>query len=132
MGMVHTKFLLRNPLLPHLAVEVDAVADSGSVHLCIPEAVRAKLQLEVIADKEVILADGSLSKAPYAGPIELRFKNRIGFTGAVVLGDEALIGAIPMEDMDLVIVPRTRTLDVNPASPDIPRSIVKQTEARYG
>lgn len=121
MGMVHTKFLLRNPLLPHLAVEVDAVADSGSVHLCIPEAVRAKLQLEVIADKEVILADGSLSKAPYAGPIELRFKNRVGFTGA-----------IPMEDMDLVIVPRTRTLDVNPASPDIPRSIVKQTQASYG
>ncbi len=28
-----------------------------------------------------------------------------------------LLGAIPMEDMDLVIIPETRTLDVNPDSP---------------
>lgn len=131
MGIVYTKFLLKNARLPDLAVEVNAVADSGSVHLCIPEAIRAQLQLDVIAEKEVILADGSLHKVPYAGPIELRFKNRVGFAGAVVLGDEVLIGAIPMEDMDLIIVPRTRTLDVNPASPDLPRSIVKQTEAAY-
>jgi clan AA aspartic protease len=131
MGIVKTKFLLRNPRLPQLAIEVEAVADTGSVHLCIPEHVRARLQLEVIAQKDVILADGSLQKVPYAGPIELRFKNRVGFTGALVLGDEVLIGAIPMEDMDLVVIPRTRTLDVNPASPDIARSIVKQQQAAY-
>ena len=47
MGIVTTKFLLRNPRLPQLAVEVQAVADTGSVHLCIPEHVRAKLQLDV-------------------------------------------------------------------------------------
>ena len=131
MGIVTTKFLLRNSRQPHLSIEVDAVADTGSVHLCIPEHVRAALQLEVIADKEVISADGSLRSVPYAGPIELRFKNRVGFTGAVVLGDQVLIGAIPMEDMDLVVVPRTRSLDVNPASPDVSRSIVKQAPAEY-
>ena len=36
-----------------------------------------------------------------------------------------------MEDMDLVIIPLTRTLDVNPASPKVATSIAKQTEAAY-
>lgn len=128
---MYSKILLKNPRLPHLALEVNALADSGSLYLCIPEQIRAQLQLEVIGEKEVLLADTSVRKLPYAGPIELRFKNRVGFAGAVVLGDEVLIGAIPMEDMDLIIVPRTRTLDVNPASPDIARSILKETRATY-
>jgi hypothetical protein len=59
------------------------------------------------------------------GPIEIRFKNRIGFGGALVLGDQALLGAIPMEDMDLVIIPKTRTVDVNPNSPNIGTSVAK-------
>jgi len=62
---------------------------------------------------------------PYVGPIEVRFKNRIGFVGALVMGDETLLGAIPMEDMDLVILPKTKKLDVNPASPNIATSVVK-------
>ena len=61
---------------------------------------------------------------PYVGPLELHFKNRVGFTGALVLGDEVLLGTIPMEDMDLIVIPRTRTVDVNPASPNIATSIV--------
>jgi hypothetical protein len=47
------------------------------------------------------------------------FKNRVGFTGALVMGDQVLLGAIPMEDMDLVIIPKTREIDVNPRSPEI-------------
>lgn len=39
--------------------------------------------------------------------------------------DQVLLGAIPMEDMDLVIIPKTRMLDVNPDSPNIASSIVK-------
>jgi hypothetical protein len=52
-------------------------------------------------------------------------KDRVGFVGALVLGDEALLGSIPMEDMDLVIIPRTRTLDVNPASPNVATFVIK-------
>ncbi len=43
----------------------------------------------------------------------------------MVLGDEVLLGAIPMEDMDLVVHPATRTLAVNPASPNFPLSVAK-------
>lgn len=126
MGLVNSKVLLKNPRLPELgAVGVDALADSGAVHLCIPEQVRIQLKLEVIDSKEVTLADGKRTLVPYAGPIEIRFKNRVGFAGALVMGDQVLLGAIPMEDMDLVIIPRTRTLDVNPDSPNVASTIAK-------
>jgi clan AA aspartic protease len=106
-------------------VDVVALADSGAVHLCIPEHVQIQLKLEAIDNKEVTLADGSKKLVPYVGPIELRFKNRVGFAGALVMGDQVLLGAIPMEDMDLITIPKTRTLDVNPDSPNIASSIVK-------
>jgi clan AA aspartic protease len=126
MGLVFAKLVLKNPRQPRLAeVKVNALADSGAVHLCIPERVRAKLRLEAIDEKVVTLADGSERSVPYVGPIELRFKNRVGFTGALVMGDQVLVGAIPMEDMDLVVIPRTRTLDVNPKSPHVATTIAK-------
>ena len=126
MGLVDGALVLRNPRLPELdEVTVIALADSGAVHLCIPEHVRIQLKLEAVDSKEVTLADGRRTVVPYVGPIEVRFKNRVGFAGALVMGDQVLLGAIPMEDMDLVIVPRTRTIDVNPESPNVASSIAK-------
>ena len=126
MGLVNGRLLLKNPRLASLApVEVVALADSGALHLCIPEHIQIQLNLEAIDQKEVTLADGSKKLVPYVGPIELRFENRVGFAGALVLGDQVLLGAIPMEDMDLIIIPKTRTLAVNPDSPNIASSIVK-------
>jgi clan AA aspartic protease len=126
MGLVNGKLSLKNPRLPDLApVEVVALADSGALHLCIPEHIQIQLKLDAIDHKEVTLADGSKKLVPYVGPVELRFKSRVGFAGALVLGDQVLLGAIPMEDMDLVIVPKTRALDVNPDSPNIASSIAK-------
>ena len=53
---------------------------------------------------------------PYVGPIQIRFQKRTCFAGALVIGDTVLLGAVPMEDMDLV---------VEPSRPTIPSSIVK-------
>jgi clan AA aspartic protease len=126
MGLVKAKLELKNPRKPELQpVEVDALADSGAVHLCIPPHIQIQLGLDEIAKKEATLADGRKVLVPYVGPVELRFKNRVGFAGALVMGDEVLLGAIPMEDMDLVIIQKTRTLDVNPGSPNIATSVVK-------
>ena len=127
MGLVAAKITLENPKDQTLEpIEVEALADSEAVHLCIPEHLKIQLKLEEIDKKEVTLADGSKKLVPYVGPIQLRFKNRVGFTGALVMGDQVLIGAIPMEDLDLVILPKERVLDVNPASPNIGTSIAKQ------
>lgn len=126
MGLANAHIWLKNPRKPELApVEVEALADSGAVHLCIPPHIQIQLELEEIDRKEVVLADGSRKLVPYVGPIEIRFKNRVGFAGALVMGDQTLLGAIPMEDMDLVIVPKTRAVDVNPGSPNIATSQAK-------
>lgn len=124
------RLLLTNPRKPELQpLEVDALADTGAVHLCIPAHVQLQLGLEESGQKVVTLADGGKRLVPYVGPIELRFKNRVGFTGALVMGDQVLLGAIPMEDMDLVLIPKTRTLDVNPESPNLATSMAKRYEA---
>ena len=126
MGLVTAKIQLKNPRQSALkTIEVEALVDSGAVHLCIPEHVRLQLNLEEIDKKEVTLADGEKKKVPYVGPIEVRFKTRVGFSGALVMGDQTLLGAIPMEDMDLVIIPRDRKLDINPDSPNMATSIAK-------
>jgi len=124
MGLVNGHLILKNPRLPELEpVPVNALVDTGAVHLCIPEHVRIQLKLVAIDQKEVTLADGSRKLVPYVGPIEIKFKNRTGFAGALVMGDQVLMGAIPMEDMDLVVIPKTRTVDINPDSPNIASSI---------
>ncbi len=126
MGLVFGQIQLRNPSKQELnSIKIDALADSGAVHLCIPEHIKIQLQLEEVDRKEVTLADGSRQLIPYVGPIEIRFKNRVGLAGALVLGDQVSLGAIPMEDMDLIIVPSNRSLEVNPNSPNIATSIVK-------
>jgi len=126
MGLVMAKVLIENPRNPALrGVEVEALVDPGAVHLCIPEHLQIQLQLEETDKKEVTLADGSKKLVPYVGPVQIRFKNRVGFAGALVLGDQVLLGAIPMEDLDLVVLPREKVLDVNPNSPNIGTSIAK-------
>ena len=126
MGLVNARTKLGNAKKPALqALEVDAMADSGAVHLCIPQHVCHQLQLDEQGKKEVTLADGTNRLVPYVGPLEIRFKNRVGFAGALVMGDQVLLGAIPMEDMDLVILPKERRLDVNPQNPNIAHSLAK-------
>lgn len=126
MGLVHAHITLKNPRNAKMkSVSVDALVDSGSLHLCLPQHLQMQLKLEVIDQKEVTLADGTRKLVPYAGPVEIRFKNRVRFVGALIIGDQPLVGAIPMEDMDLVVIPSKRILDVNPESPNISSSIAK-------
>ena len=121
-----TRITLSDPRMADLnPVEVEALADTGAVHTCIPEHVALQLRLEPSDQKEFTIADGTRRVVPYVGPIEVRFKNRLGYGGALVMGDQVLLGAIAMEDMDLVVCPKDRRIDVNPSSPNIACSTVK-------
>jgi len=126
MGLSYARLKLKNARLTELApVEVNALADSAAVHLCIPEHVALQLQLEELEKREVKIADGTRRLVPYMGPIIVSFANRQCYVGAMVLGDETLLGAIPMEDMDLVILPKTQQVAVNPDNPNFAASIAK-------
>ena len=132
MGHIYAEIELSNPSQPDLApVRLRALADTGALMLCIPEHVAVQLQLEAESTREVSVADGRSMSVPYVGPIRVRFEKRLCFVGALVLGDEVLFGAVPMEDMDLVLSPSKRQVTVDPASPNIPHTRVKEVTDRY-
>ena len=120
MGLSYARLKLANSRRPDLAaIELDALADTGAPHLCIPEHVALQLQLDELEKREVTIAGGSRRLVPYMGPVTVSFANRQCYAGAMVLGTEALLGAIPMEDMDLVVLPGTQQVAVNPMNPNI-------------
>lgn len=126
MGLVYSSLSLSNPIMPDLkSIEVSSLVDTGALFLCIPEHIAIQLQLKELEKREVTIADGSKKLFSYVGPIKIQFENRNCFSGALVIGDSVLLGAIPMEDMDLIIQPALLKVIVNPANPNIPGSIVK-------
>ncbi len=126
MRHVYAEIELSNPQQPKLRpIRVRALADTGALTLCIPEHVALQLKLEKESEREVNLADGRRQNVPYVGPVRIAFDGRICFAGAVVQGDEVLLGAVPMEDMDLVVAPGRRAVTVNPESPNIAHARVK-------
>src|ERR1035437_3107552 len=96
-----------------------ALVDSGSVFLTVPEHVAVQLGFDTseVVKREVVLADGSRKTVPMIGPVRVYFSDRYCDLSALVLGDEPLIGAVPMEMMDLVLHPASQTLSINPVSP---------------
>ena len=126
MGYVHAEIQLGNPRQPELKrVAVKAMVDTGAMTLCIPDHIALQLQLPTGRMREVTTADGRKQMVPYVGPVEVLFENRNCYVGALVLGDEVLLGAVPMEDMDLVVSPSHRRVVVNPESPNFPHALVK-------
>lgn len=119
--MALAKLELFNALRPDMPpVHANALADTGAMMPCIPSSIASRLQLETADHRPVTLADGRRVSVRYVGPVQVRFAKRACFVGALVMGDEVVLGAVPMEDMDLVVSPLTRTVTVNPASPDAP------------
>lgn len=131
MGLVRTRITLGNPKRSDLApIEVDALVDTEAVHLCLPPHVAIQLQLEEREKREVPVAEGSNHLVPYVGPLAAAFGKRSCFTGAMVLGDDMLLGATPMEDMDLVVRPATRVVVPKSKNPNIPASIAMEAVHR--
>lgn len=126
MGLTYTKIKLSNPRLPELkAVEVSSLVDTGALMLCIPQSIAFQLELDELDRRPVTIANGTSHQVPYVGPIRVDFENRFCFVGALVIGDETLLGAVPMEDMDLVVHPATQRLMANPLHPNKPSYTIK-------
>ncbi|MGG6268318.1 clan AA aspartic protease [Leptolyngbya sp. AN03gr2] len=105
---------------------VQALVDSGATMLAIPEIVRSQLDLRKSREIEADLADGSSVSLDVVGPVEVRFQNRRTFVEAIVTPNSTtvLLGAIPMEGMDVLIDPKRQRLIVNPESPEIAKMML--------
>jgi clan AA aspartic protease len=99
---------------------INMMVDSGAIMLTINEEIRQALGLDIIDHRVSQLADGTRLELPVAGSIEVRYHGRFCTTNALVLPDntEPLLGAIPMEEMDLWINPARNILTaVHPEGP---------------
>lgn len=140
MGLVYAEIDLTNELdialnmggiLPESdirRVRSRALVDSGAYDLVINEEIKEQLGLRVLARRRVRTADERVIEVDMVGPIEVRFENRTTTVRAAVVPgtSEVLLGAIPMEGLDVVIDPVRERLLVNPESPDAPMSYLKK------
>ncbi len=108
-------------------LNVIAMVDSGAIMLAINETIKSQLDLSVLEYRTAKLADDSIIKLEVVGPIEVRFQNRRCLTEALVLpgNAEVLLGAVPMELMDVLIHPAKQMLIVNPEHPNIAQMSMK-------
>ena len=98
---------------------VTMLVDTGWYMLCINEEIQAQMKFHIIEKRKAETADGRILEFDVADNVHLRFKNRTTTCRAMILpGDsEPLLGAIPLEDMDVLIHPQRQELIVNPAHP---------------
>jgi clan AA aspartic protease len=100
-------------------INVNILVDIGSYYLYINENIQQQLGFSFIEKRKGQLADGTIAEYDVVGPVEVKFKNRRFNIDAMVLkGDnEPLLGAMPMEDMDVLIHPLRQELIINPEHP---------------
>jgi len=107
--------------------KVRALVDSGAYMLCINEQIVNQLGLRFIMKQTAQLANGATEEVAIVGPVEVKFINRSTSCRAmVILGDnEILLGAIPMEDMDVIIDLRDQQLKLPPVRPYLAQKSLK-------
>jgi clan AA aspartic protease len=107
--------------------KVKALVDSGAYMLCINQSLKEQLGLAVIDTQVAELANGIKERYEIVGPVEVIFENRSTSCRALVLpGDaEVLLGAIPIEDMDVIIDPKDQKLKVHPLRPYVAQKSLK-------
>ena len=121
MGIIYADLRVSNFGHPELEdITVNALVHTGALDLVIPEHLAIQLRLSDLKPREVHLADGSRKLVRYVGPIKVEMMGRDCVTAAVVMGDQVLLGAIPMQAMDMIVHPRTEQLVPNPESPNVP------------
>ena len=111
-------------------IKTAALVDSGSYELVISQKMAQQLGLAVVDQRVVSLADESHHAVDVVGPIDVRFENRRTTVRGFVLpgATHVLLGAIPLEGLDVVIDPKKQKLIVNPLYPDTGSSIIKNIE----
>jgi clan AA aspartic protease len=88
-------------------ITVDAMPDTGAWTLVINEDIRQKLGLSFEGSIDASLADGSTAHYKQTAAVKIQWKNRSTTQQALVVpdADDILLGALPLEAMDLMVDP---------------------------
>ncbi|MDR2048758.1 MAG: aspartyl protease family protein [Treponema sp.] len=100
----------RNGLIPAgkiRKITVEAMPDTGAWTLVINEDTRQKLGLAIEETSESTPADGKTDTYDVTEGVKIHWKNRSIILPAVVVPDakDVLLGALPLEAMDLMVDP---------------------------
>ncbi|RJP31109.1 MAG: hypothetical protein C4547_15795 [Phycisphaerales bacterium] len=106
-------------------IRVRGVVDTGATRLVLPESVAAQLGVSDVGDVAVRYADGRTSQRRRVGGVHLTYLGRSSVFTAVLepKRENALIGAIVMEELDLVADCTHQTL-----APRDPKQIISEIE----
>ena len=124
MGIVHAEVKLRNAmdvgnakrgLIDESEIRettVTAVVDTGAETMVINEAIREELGLEIAGDYQAWLANGEDHLYSMSESVEVQYKNRRMSCEAIIIptAKEILLGAIPLQAMDLIVHPSRHEL----------------------
>ena len=93
-------------------IKVLAMIDTGADTLVINDAMRQELGLDVVGERHVSLADETGGMCQLTEPVEIIWKERSAVTRAIVLpgASEVLLGAIPLEEMNVMVDMRSQQL----------------------
>jgi clan AA aspartic protease len=104
------------------STEIEALVDTGATMMVLPADAVSRLGLLPAGYRKVRYADGRVAEVPWVSGIRITILGRETVINALVeaVGTTPLIGQIPLEELDLLVDPKSRELRVNPASPDAP------------
>lgn len=100
--------------------EADALVDTGAVSSVIPANVMEQLGLQADGQRVAEYADGRNDVVDLTEPITFDIIGRKTTEGAMVLGNEVIIGQTILEVLDLLVDCNNRKVIPNPAHPDQP------------
>jgi clan AA aspartic protease len=103
-GLAHHGYI-KEATIRRLTVE--ATPDTGAWTLVINEDIREKLGLTIQGSVKSSLADGKTSTYPITESVKIQWKDRNTELPAVVVAEakSVLLGALPLEAMDLIVDP---------------------------
>jgi clan AA aspartic protease len=122
MGKVVEKVKIANLLWPAKSVTVEAIVDTGTTMMVLPQDIVDSLGLEKVEEVRVKYANNNVETKKIYGVVRLELKGRIGNFDVLAenMGSQPLIGQIVLERLDLVIEPSTKKVMPNPRSPEMP------------
>ena len=106
---------------------INPLVDTGAINLCINQDIQDVLGFPWVENRKFKMATGQVETLPVVGNVEVRFQNRSTECRAIVLpgSERPLLGAIVLEDLDVIIDARRQEMYVNPESPDMALMMLK-------
>ncbi|RKY05441.1 hypothetical protein DRP77_00985 [Candidatus Poribacteria bacterium] len=127
MGVAYATIKVRNIITGSEALELRVKVDSGATMLVLPGWVQERLKFPVIRKQQVKYADERTELRDVVYGVEVEVCGRKGVFDAIIEPHKeyGLLGAIVMEELDLIVEPREMKLYPNPRSPEVPMAEIE-------